>query len=1444
MLELVVSAETLFEAVVLSNTSDSEKLRLISDFKTFVKRLNVDIASIPKYLEALSIGTDSSNSSVLQNSFSAICYTVKRVNVQNAASVLKDQSFLVLPIIINRLGDPKLPVKTSAKKALEGYWLSAHAQVEQSLVDIGFTHRNPVVVSECIQWLSHIVAEVNPQFKMAAMVPLVKLLSPFANDPEIIDNIKVLFRTYYNLSQNRLYRFDLQKELDAQQVAIKDEIMAYVGANSLASKKSLSGINRPPSETDRRSATVVKHPVPPRASPGPAPDRIMSSPRVSADSTQLPAPIPSDSPLGKIVASLPNYTFDPSLPAVDVFDESDLYRHFADMAPAFSSKETEFNWTSRERNVISLRSILRGNASTIFTHELVQCLKENAESICKAISSLRTTLSAHGCQLMKEAAMILKHDFDTLIDLFVPPLLKLCSATKHLASTSANVTICAILLNSSYHYKLLQKVLISANEKSISPRTYSGMWIQILLIRFHGDPSFLASHGPTGSTGVEVAVKVITKLLGDPNQNVRQVSKDAFWCLWGLFQPDAETLLSKLDVKTVKGIERSKPKDDSHAAATLAPILNPKKSRPSIKESIIAKNKEMRSKLGDHSETRSSSRLASWDSADLSRGRRTPSESSRQPIGMSTRPSSLTMANVKRESSRNPPSETRLPFNLSQATEVRSSFSAATTRHAQVKPHPSSIGFDKQNDPILKFLASPQREFVEEGVHLLRYAIMGNEDLSSTVNGLLRRVSLTMPEVLKPLFSEGENLFKRTCTFFSPEDFLRVCSILIEPSDKNVSLVISLLKLDDIHDSISKIFSYAGNLDNIIDDNELTMQMIRYKSRMIDMLVRFLVVSLEKIPITDSHFVKLVTNLLDLVYLLHASGPFKTLLNKLYFINPQLFMTELKLKDANTNDEVESLVGIDKTLDLTNHILLSAGLNDLTRVAPGSYLTNLSPLKVPSEFTMVLPTKGILPGEPKQQMRPETIQENVQNIVLDRMDLDVEPEFDRVDDNIDLEENAVPGDIMDVDKSIHSQLTEHDSHANLGSNFHENSDQQAYSTKAIAADSKESPRKEQFGGEITVNPFHLPYAQSGQEYPNGSPRKGQLSPGGTDLFTKYNKDNSATLADDLAQVKISELKGLDTKASIQSFIERVDPLNKISGKNKPISIYEDTTLSGSPQKVRDYDHADLNWFNFQVAKYSSELSSAEMEEESVQMFKSLCHKLNNATIEGKSFISLLGFLQGTHNVEFNSYYQQNGVSEMESCLWGFFEHRNELSESKWLSGLILLKQLLINRSRLNVNKMFRLLVDLSSLSDGPTSELSHAINETFDEVLCGIYPSQSILTLVLGALAEMKLEENPRGVLFVLESLGKVLGLSSFNMLLTNDLMMQLDGVLSGLVNHPEVEVRRCVILSYGKLLKALRAHYPDMNRSETSSEKDVMANILQKLTVPQRKLIEYYSQG
>ena len=180
--------------------------------------------------------------------------------------------------------------------------------------------------------------------------------------------------------------------------------------------------------------------------------------------------------------------------------------------------------------------------------------------------------------------------------------------------------------------------------------------------------------------------------------------------------------------------------------------------------------------------------------------------------------------------------------------------SSSRTNMGQINKFES---FDKQSDPILKFLSSNQKGFIAEGINLLKYAIMGEEDLSSEVNGLLRKISVRNQDLLKPLFLSSDNLFKKTYQFFLYEDFFRVCCILIHPIDiPLVNLIVSIAAVDDIYDSAIKLISYTTNLGNIIDDSDLTMQIIRFKSIIVRLIIEFLNQGLDKIPISDSHFLE------------------------------------------------------------------------------------------------------------------------------------------------------------------------------------------------------------------------------------------------------------------------------------------------------------------------------------------------------------------------------------------------------------------------------------------------------------------------------------------------------------------------------------------------------------------------------------------------------------
>lgn len=1520
MLSQVISASRLYQ-IVASPTSDNEaKLRSINELKTHVKKDFVDIKQVPKYVEALSIAVDISDAGILTNSFSVLSHLVKRVSMQDSSGeVLKSQSYLILPIIINRLGDSKASSRSSAKKALEAYWFSAPKEVEESVMNMALSHKNVKVINESIVWLDHIITNVNPHFKINFFLPhIVKLLRLYNESDEVlIENIRTLFKDYYSLKHNRLYKFDLSKEFEIQKIpsSLHESIISQIGTSSshlvkhttpdigldqnfiLAGttrvtvsdkstnlSKSLipasfptSTMSRPKSRTNFHNYTksilpsqedehMTKSSTQNSAFTKYNSNQMLAPPKpvnkINDHSNEIKAEISPE--IEKIIAKTFTYKIDSSIPPLDFKGIDEFNGTLNDLLTVFEGKETEFNWGMREKNIVKLRSIIRGNSSTVFINELITYLKEFSESICKAVTSLRTTLSSHGCHLLKECAVILKEHFEPLVDSYVPHLMKLCSATKHIASSNANMALCAIFINVPYNYRLLQKILVSANEKNVQPRSYSGIWLQIVLVRFNDSTSF-SSHGPNSISGIDTSIKILTKLLADPNPNVRQVAKDTYWCFWDKFPSEAESLLTRLDSNVVKAIERSKPRTvtSRNQPSTLS-SLTAKKTRPSIKESIIARNKELRNKQKDqniisrpssrvnstsspyppdneHSHMHEKLQFLTQDSGKLSRlgvAKRTSSTSSLSRIesnqdAFSRKVSeSVNSTNQKFNDAQIKATDDQVQNDQTLgSTSLTDKNSSTRTSIPQTKIFES---FDKQSDPILKFLCSHQKDFIVEGINLLKYAIMGEEDLSSEVNGLLRKISVRNQDLLKPLFLGTDNLLKKTFQFFQYEDFFRVCCILIHPIDKRlVDIVVTIAAVDDIYESAVKLISYTTNLGNIID-SDLTMQIIRFKSIIVRLIIEFLNQGLDRIPISDSHFLKLVTNLFELVSLVKSTGLYKSfceLLTKLYSINPTLFISELQMITSSTREEVEYVVGIDDILDLNQgHSNNFTTLYELTRVVPGNNMGEISPLKAPSDLTMVLPT---VTADKECTSNSVPLDSGKRDENFNEIGFQTSPKLGSKEKS---PVNSESYSMIETDKKITETVEE-------AVNDDMDVDQTPYEETESNYEMDNCRPKEKTPNSILDS---LPIDESDNIFVEADSDLVSRKP---DLFTKFNQqDNSSELAENFAQVQITEFSKHKIRHPdpIKTFIDKVDPLNKISLKNKQISIYEDGSFKGSPQKVKDYSYTELNWFNFQLAKLAMDNADNQEADYCVEEFKSLCANLSSKNIEGKEFVSLLNYLQNTKtfNAEFSSYFQSLGHALIEGSLWTFFDNHAILSVAKKLSGLILLKQLLINRLRVDLERLWNLLVGLSSESRNSTDEISLAISEAFDEMLAGLFSSEVIFARILATLESAILERVSFSLSFILECLSKVLNTNALSLLIDKKLILRIDNALAGFMNDEEVEIRRSVILSYGRLLKASRISSTVKIDENDKSEYSVMEDIMKRLSIPQKKLIEYYSHS
>lgn len=1445
-----------------------QQYAVLQDLKTHVKKDNVQLPWVAKYFEALSIATDSNDAHLQTLAFSLVCHLVKRVSIQDPRGlVLLDQSFLVLPLLIPRIADHKTSVKVAAKRALEAYWLSAPRAVEHAMVELGLANRNLLLVNECVAWLNYILTTVSPHFRLDAFLdPLARILREHAADEKLTANIKVLLENYYDLKQNRIRKFDLQKALERNNVPSTLRI-SIMGTDSIISRtaeplhhsRSLPQVLAP-------KGTSLKST---HASPPPYTGKPFSTPSLrikeSCPETKFKAPKTlngySENPglsenleLRAFLSKVPNYEFDATIKPLNLSDANELDQIFTEMSPFFEGKETERNWGAREKSIIKLRSLIRGNAITDFLGEFIVNIMDTHEGICKSLLSLRTTLSVNSCQLVKEMVFLLRTNFEQLIDLFVPTLLKLCSNTKNLTNTNANMAMCAVLAQCPLNTKLCQKLLIAASEKSVNTKAFACSWLQIFIIR---------SHDLWKSSGSELAEKVLLKLLPDPNMQVRQAAKDAYWKYCEYAKELAIELRSQLDANINRALERSRPK--GLAVPALPPSSAPK-SRPSLKESIMAKKRELKIKQNEsrpasrndliHAATPLNENIPNpsfprkFERAASFEGHAQPSTApfpklETKPVfdrlpelgSENTHKTSNSSPEVSnRKSSRhcespktvNAPHYAQSTFShpstiVNQKRSIsgsnlehvkNSSFSDIDLKPSQPRVHATmpKIDFEEKpsgsgaEDPMLKFLASSDEELLKEGINMLRHAIMNGEENITNLSSLLKKLSVTNPMALRPLFEVNGVMLQKVFKFFTRETFLRLSCILISPAPDFLNLIISFFTADELYTSLNTMLSYLLELTDIVDDGLLIMQLIKFKDKILTMVLQILTHAVSKVPIMDVTLTRILRHLFELVPVVHQTklvDDYKVLLRNLHSINSSLFISELSATKGTSKQEIELLVGIDDLLEFKNTESTVFNMTEFTRISPGQNLEHLSPLKFPSDFTMLFPTT-----KAKTELKTHLEESNVDlvepsmgskaAVVEERIPLEEPPHMKIVS-----EEDIV---MEDIDENHTKNIFEDEAmdESKIQGSFMDNSLQSNGATdiKLEAAD---------------FNILQKPDL-------SGILRSSNL------------KDEPHELVEDFASVRLNSQSN-----SIETFIEKMDPLNKLSSRNRPISIYDDSKAC-SPQKVKDYDFTELNWFNFLMAKMSLDYGLEDLERYSKQDFRSLCEQLSSGTANETSVATMMKYLRVPDPESLTSFLRNEGYSLVEDAVMDYLKH----DHSDLLGGLMVIKQLLVSRHAVDISRLWGMLLDLSGLdSEEPLRTLDLAIGETFDEVLCGMYSSKDLLQVVTHTLQISEGDVVEGRVKFALECLLKLVSMESLVLSIDEELVMRIDGAIRRYVAHKRADIRKLVIESYGRTCRAARISEGNGEVAPRGrSSHEAVAEVMMGLSRPQQRIIEYFSQG
>jgi CLIP-associating protein 1/2 len=241
--------------------------------------------------------------------------------------------------------------------------------------------------------------------------------------------------------------------------------------------------------------------------------------------------------------SLAESTMSELPPAAEAVTMDPLYIHtqreledaFRDMAPAFEGRETEFNWSTRDKSVLKIRRMLKGNAPADFHTAFVAGIKGMLDNILKVANTLRTTMSTNGCQLVQELYRTLGAAMDGMTELFMQNFIKMSSFTKKIAAENANTTVETILSHGSYNQRLMQHIWLTFQEKNVQTRSYGPQWLRVLMKK-NASHKLHVEH----SGGVEVIEKCIKKGLEDANPKVRENTRHSYWVFAQIWPGPAE----------------------------------------------------------------------------------------------------------------------------------------------------------------------------------------------------------------------------------------------------------------------------------------------------------------------------------------------------------------------------------------------------------------------------------------------------------------------------------------------------------------------------------------------------------------------------------------------------------------------------------------------------------------------------------------------------------------------------------------------------------------------------------------------------------------------------------------------------------------------------------------------------------------------------------------
>ncbi|CAJ2512898.1 Uu.00g010170.m01.CDS01 [Anthostomella pinea] len=505
------------------------KVQQVTAIKSGIKQHNVPDSCVAPLFEGLRLASSSQHSALVNAGFTALNHLLTRLSRQEP-KYLSREAKQTLPLIVDKMGDQKDKFRTLAIQAMATMYTQVPMDAERFVRNTAMVGKNPRAKEASMQWLLQMHNENGLQFR--AYVPTLMELLEDA-DGMVRDTAKTtvieLFRDAPNAAKS-----DLKRQLKNFKVrpAIESAIVKELAPTS--------------AKTDSPSRPVSV---------------MQTRPNLAASVSSLASERPTTpAPEAKTESVEPTY----------VNTQRELDDIFKGMHMWFEGKETEQNWLKREESVTKLRRLIAGNAASDFPDAFVAGCRALLDGIIKAVTSLRTSLSKEGCALVQDLANTFGPGIDPMVELLMQTFIKLCAATKKIASQQANTTVDTIIGRTTYNARIMQHIWGACQDKNVQPRTYATGWLTTLLKKEMHHKSHLEHGG-----GLETTEKCIKKGLNDPNPGVREGMRATYWIFAPVWPARAEALMDALDATAQKLLQ--KDPNNPNATKKVDPAPRPEK---------------------------------------------------------------------------------------------------------------------------------------------------------------------------------------------------------------------------------------------------------------------------------------------------------------------------------------------------------------------------------------------------------------------------------------------------------------------------------------------------------------------------------------------------------------------------------------------------------------------------------------------------------------------------------------------------------------------------------------------------------------------------------------------------------------------------------------------------------------------------------------------------